>query len=123
MNILGTNIEDGQAWPPIPPFFNNVSTAVRMGLLKEEIVRERAKPLFEVRMRLGEFDPPSMNPYSKLNDSMVQSPEHRDLSLQLAMMSFVLLKNKDSFLPLSKKYNKLAVSKSTDRLQFKMMLV
>ncbi len=91
---------------------NNIAKAVKLGLLNEETVRYWAKPLFEVRMRLGEFDPPSMNPYTKLDDSMVQSQEHRDLSLELAMKSFVLLKNKDSFLPLSKKLKKLAVSTS-----------
>lgn len=60
---------------------------------------ERIKPLFYTRMRLGEFDPPNMNPYSKLNLSVIQSPQHRQLSLKAAMQSIVLLKN-DGLLPL-----------------------
>ena len=37
--------------------------AVRTGNLTLEEVRENIKPIFRVRMRLGEFDPPTMTPY------------------------------------------------------------
>ena len=60
-------------------------------------------------MRLGEFDPPSMNPYSQLNLSVVQSQEHRDLAVYAAMQSFVLLKN-DGVLPLKSTFKTVAVS-------------
>ena len=61
-------------------------------------------------MRQGEFDPPSMNPYSSLNLTNVLSPDHRDLALKAAMMSFVLLKNVDYALPITTRVNQLAVS-------------
>lgn len=51
-------------------------------------------------MRLGEFDPPDMNPYSALDLSSVQSQEHRDLAVEAAIKSFVLLKNLKHTLPL-----------------------
>ena len=57
------------------------------------------------RFRLGEFDPPEMVPYSKIPFSEICSPEHRQLSLQVAQKAIVLLKNRDRFLPLNK--NKL----------------
>jgi hypothetical protein len=41
--------------------------AVDKTLLSEATMRERVKPLFNTRMRLGEFDPPSMNPYANLD--------------------------------------------------------
>lgn len=41
-----------------------------------------------------------MNPYSSLDLSVVQSPEHRNLSLEAAVKSFVLLKNQRGTLPL-----------------------
>ena len=60
-------------------------------------------------MRLGEFDPPQMNPYSFYNLSLVQSPEHRALAVKAAMQTFVLLKN-NKLLPVPKKFTKIAVS-------------
>lgn len=78
-----------------------------------------------VRMRLGEFDPPEMNPYTKLVmlcvqlhlstfelsplpsyrlnvSDYIQSPAHRNLSLQAALESIVLLKNSEkNGLPIS----------------------
>ncbi|NXH96811.1 XYL2 arabinofuranosidase, partial [Pachycephala philippinensis] len=65
-----------------------------------QMLRDRVRPLFYTRMRLGEFDPPAMNPYSSLDLSVVQSPEHRNLSLEAAVKSFVLLKNVRGTLPL-----------------------
>lgn len=60
-------------------------------------------------MRLGEFDPPDMNPYNSLDLSVIQSVPHRELSALAAMQSFVLLKN-DGVLPIKKVFNKIAVS-------------
>lgn len=73
-------------------------------------MRERVKPLFYTRMRLGEFDPPEMNPYLSYNLSVIQSPEHRALSVKAAMQTFVLLKNENRLLPIKKHFNKIAVS-------------
>ena len=83
--------------------------AVKQGKLSEDLVRERVKPLFYTRMRLGEFDPPEMNPYMFLNMSLVQSPAHQHLAVKAAMQTFVLLKNQDNLLPIRKQFNKIAV--------------
>jgi beta-glucosidase-like glycosyl hydrolase len=84
--------------------------AVKQGKLSEILVRERVKPLFYTRMRLGEFDPPEMNPYLQYNLSVVQSPEHRQLAVKAAMQSFVLLKNDNNLLPIKKHFKRIAVS-------------
>lgn len=45
--------------------------------------RDNAKsvaPLCYTRMKLGEFDPPEMNPYSYLDMSFVQSQDHRQIA-------------------------------------------
>ena len=85
--------------------------AIKQGLLTEADVRDGVKPLFYTRMRLGEFDPPEDNPYTKLDLSVIQSKQHQQLALDAAMQSFVLLKNKNGFLPLDKQiYDKIAVS-------------
>ncbi|KAK7483293.1 hypothetical protein BaRGS_00025460 [Batillaria attramentaria] len=95
---------------PDPVFFS-IAPAVQLGLITMDTVMERVKPLFYTRMRLGEFDPPEMNPYSKLGSQDVQSQQTRQLSLEAAMKTFVLLKNRNySFLPLSAgSYNKIGV--------------
>ena len=62
-------------------------------------------------MRLGEFDPEDMNPYNKINTSVIQSAEHRELAIKAAMRSFVLMKNDKNVLPLKSKMANLAVSK------------
>ncbi|XP_002740189.1 uncharacterized protein LOC100375100 [Saccoglossus kowalevskii] len=83
--------------------------AVKQGNVTMKTVKARVSPLFYTRMRLGEFDPPEMNPYSKLDLSIIQSQEHQELSLKAAAKSFVLLKNENRFLPLKEKIDKLAV--------------
>ncbi|XP_072276006.1 uncharacterized protein [Pyxicephalus adspersus] len=80
--------------------FMKIMDAVTYGNITLETVKERVYPLFYTRMRLGEFDPPDMNPYNALNLSSVQSQEHRDLALEAAIKSFVLLKNIKNTLPL-----------------------
>ncbi|XP_046554126.1 probable beta-D-xylosidase 7, partial [Haliotis rubra] len=78
--------------------------AIKQGKLTEELVRERVKKLFYTRMRLGEFDPPSMNPYSTYDLSYVETKAHRDLAVWAATRTFVLLKNDGNFLPLKQTF-------------------
>ncbi|XP_046328654.2 probable beta-D-xylosidase 5 [Haliotis rufescens] len=76
--------------------------AINQGKLTEEKVRGSVKPLFYTRMRLGEFDPPEMNPYSKLDLSVIESEAHQMLAIEAAMKTFVLLKNEGHILPLKR---------------------
>ncbi|NXI65688.1 XYL2 arabinofuranosidase, partial [Anseranas semipalmata] len=80
--------------------FMHIPQALAMGNITLETLRDRVRPLFYTRLRLGEFDPPDMNPYNALDLSAVQSPTHRNLSLEAAVKSFVLLKNERDTLPL-----------------------
>ncbi len=70
-------------------------------MVPEQLVRDMVKPLFLTRMRLGDFDPPSLNPYTKYDVTLVQSAAHQALAVKTANKSFVLLKN-DGLLPLKK---------------------
>ncbi|KAK7108560.1 uncharacterized protein [Littorina saxatilis] len=94
----GCNLEDDNTWKD--PVFMSLEQAVTEGKVTEDTVKERVRPLFYTRMRLGEFDPPEMNPYSKLSNADVETPEHKALALEAAMKSFVLLKN-NGVLPLN----------------------
>jgi beta-glucosidase len=83
-------------------FRQYIPKAVQMGLLSMERLDDAVFRVMRDRFRLGEYDPPSMVPYSKIPFSEVCSPEHRKLALKLAQKSIVLLKNTKNFLPLNK---------------------
>ncbi|WAR07415.1 BXL2-like protein [Mya arenaria] len=100
----GCNLELGG-----PSIYPHIVDAIKQGKLSETLVRERVKPLFYTRMRLGEFDPPEMNPYLRYNLSLVQSDEHRALAVKAAMQTIVLLKNSNGLLPIKKHFNTIAV--------------
>jgi beta-glucosidase len=82
--------------------------AVKEGYLKESDIDVALVRLFTARMKLGMFDPPEMVPYSKIDESELNSAAHRALALKLANESMVLLKN-DGVLPLKTSGLKIAV--------------
>ena len=83
-------------------FETNIPLAVRSGRLPIADVDRALTRVLRVGFRLGAFDPPEMNPYSKISASVIRSPEHLELSLQTALESMTLLSNRKDFLPLNK---------------------
>jgi beta-glucosidase len=81
----------------------NIPLAVKRGLLTMADVDRALGRVLRVGFRLGVYDPPEGNPYSKITTSVVRSPEHLQLSLQTALESMTLLSNHNDFLPLDKK--------------------
>jgi len=73
--------------------------AVQQGYVAESALDTALIRLFTARVRLGMFDQPSLVPYSKIDESLLDSAAHRTLARQLANKSMVLLKN-DGVLPL-----------------------
>src|SRR5580704_15293129 len=82
--------------------------AVKGGYLKESEIDTALVRLFTARMKLGMFDPPEMVPYTKIDESELNSDAHRALALKIANESMVLLKN-DGVLPLKTAGMKIAV--------------
>jgi beta-glucosidase len=82
--------------------------AVKQGFLKERDIDVAVTRLFTARMKLGMFDPPEMVPYSKIDERLLDSAEHRALARKIANESMVLLKN-DGVLPLKTSGIKIAV--------------
>ena len=82
--------------------------AVKQGLLSERDIDVAVTRLLAARFRLGMFDPPELVKYAQTPDSVIDSDAHRQLALQTARESMVLLKN-DGVLPLNAKTKKIAV--------------
>jgi beta-glucosidase len=83
--------------------------AVTLGLISEDEIDRALERLFAARIRLGMFDPPERVPYAKIPYSENDSPAHRNLALQAARESIVLLKNDKNFLPLHGNVRRIAV--------------
>jgi beta-glucosidase len=98
----GTDLECGDT-------YRSLVSAVKQGKISEAEIDRAVKRLFEARFRLGMFDPPDIVPYSKIPFSANDSIEHRQLALEAARESIVLLKNENNTLPLSKDIKTLAV--------------
>ena len=101
--IHGTDVECGVS------VYTTLVNGVKTGLIKEEQIDISIKRLFNIRYRLGLFDPSSVVPYAQTPLSVLESPEHQALSLKMARQSIVLLKNQNNILPLSKKIKKIVV--------------
>src|ERR1035441_7552320 len=91
-------------------FETYIPAAVGKGMLPEARLNDAVFRVLRDRIRLGEFDPPALVPYSKISTNVICSPEHRALALKVAQESIVLLVNRNDFLPLNKtKLKKIAV--------------
>jgi len=93
--LAGCDYDDEQYRDAIP-------AAVRAGLVSEEVVNRSLTRVLRVAFQLGVFDPPEMVPFSKIPASVIDSPQHRELSLKTEREAIVLLSNKDGFLPFDK---------------------
>jgi hypothetical protein len=88
---------------------SNLQKAYSDGAVSDTIINDALTHLFLVQMRLGMFDPDSIQPYRRLDASVVNTPQNQALALTAARETMVLLKN-DGSLPLDKsKYKTLAV--------------
>ncbi len=98
----GTDLSCGTEYKSLLP-------AVRSGLVAEADIDRALGRLLAARFRLGMFDPPEMVRYAQIPYSENDSPAHRQLALEAARKSIVLLKNQGGTLPLSKKLKTIAV--------------
>ena len=109
----GTDLEcgfaQGQAFPALVD-------AVHQGLLTEADLNVALERLLRARFELGMFDPPSKSLYGRLPFSQVNTEQHREMSLEAAKESIVLLRNVDSILPLNSNLRRIAVVGPTAEL-------
>ena len=98
----GTDLECGTDYA-------SLVKAVKQGLVSQAEIDTSLQRLFTARFKLGMFDPPQMVPYTKIPFAENDSPAHRQLSLQAARESIVLLKNQGNLLTLKTDLQKIAV--------------
>ncbi|MCX6231724.1 MAG: glycoside hydrolase family 3 C-terminal domain-containing protein [Bacteroidetes bacterium] len=91
----GVNLNCGYIYKFLPE-------AVEKGLITEKDVDNAIKPMLRTRFKLGLFDPDALNPYSKLDESLVNCEKHQAIAYEVAAKSVVLLKN-NNVLPLNTK--------------------
>lgn len=89
--------------------YQHLKEAVQKKIISEEEINVSVKRLFTARMKLGMFDPPAMVKYASIPYSVVDSKQNRELALEAAHRSIVLLKNENNLLPLKKDLKTIAV--------------
>ncbi len=75
--------------------------AYNMGKVTESEINTAAFRVLRARFKLGMFDDPSLNPYTKISPKVIGNKEHQQLALETARQSIVLLKNSNNVLPLN----------------------
>ena len=102
--IAGTDVECGYGYA-----YRSIPEAVRRGYITEAEVDKHVIRLLEGRFDLGEMDDPSLVAWSKIPYSAMDSKEHRQIALDMARQTIVLLQNKNDVLPLQKNKERIAV--------------
>lgn len=99
--IAGTDVECGSIYRSLPE-------AVKEGKITEAQIDISLKRLLQGRFELGDFDPDELVEWTKIPMSVVASKKHKQLAIDAAQESIVLLKN-SSILPLSSNSDKIVV--------------
>src|ERR1700722_8993317 len=89
--------------------FTHLKEAVAKGIITEKQIDTAVGRLFTARFKLGMFDPADSVKYAQIPYSVVDSKEHKQLALEAARKTIVLLKNDHRLLPLKKDLKTLAV--------------
>jgi beta-glucosidase len=89
-------------------YSKGLATAVEKGQITAQQIEEAARPILEMKIRLGLFEHPYVD--EARSKQVLATPEHRTISRQVAERTAVLLRNEGSLLPLKKNaYKKIAV--------------
>ena len=95
--LAGTDVECGSEYKHLPE-------AVRRGDIKEADLDKSLRRLLIARFELGDLDLDELNPWTKLPENIVACDAHKQLALDMARKSIVLLKN-NGILPLDSNHN------------------
>ena len=90
--LAGTDVECGSE-------YRNLPEAVRRGDIKEADLDRSLRRLLIARFEVGDFDDDERVSWTKIPSSVIASKEHKQLAIDMARKSIVLLKN-NGVLPL-----------------------
>ncbi len=99
--LTGTDVECGST-------YKNLPEAVRRGDISESALDTSLRRLLVARFELGDFDNDSLVAWTKIPEDVVACKEHKQLALDMARKSIVLLKN-DNILPLRRGHDIVVV--------------
>lgn len=83
-------------------YSKNLASLIEDGTVKEEILDEAVLRILQLKNKLGLFENPYKDADEEKEKEIILCEEHRQVSLEAAEKSFVLLKN-EGILPLNKK--------------------
>jgi beta-glucosidase len=83
------------------PTIERLTEALDRGLISAADIDAAVRRVLAIRFRLGEFDPPELDPYHSLEPDLVNCPAHRQLAQNAARQGIVLLKHECHVLPLA----------------------
>jgi beta-glucosidase len=102
--LAGTDVECGFGYA-----YDKLPDAVARGLVKEKDVNASVIRLMTQRFELGEMDDDALVPWTKIPSSVINSPAHQQLALDMGRETMTLLQNNNNMLPLAKTGQKIAV--------------
>lgn len=102
----GLNVRTNFSLPE--KFIMPLRSAINNGKISMTTIDTRVAEVLRVKFWMGLFDNPYKGDEENVN-KIVHSQKHKDLSLQTALESIVLLKNENNTLPLSKGLKRIAV--------------
>jgi beta-glucosidase len=82
---------------------DDVMKAIEQKLISEKDVDSALAGILRTQLKLGFYDPASLNPYASYGEDSVSNSYHQNLARRVAQQSMVLLKNNNNLLPLKKK--------------------
>ena len=91
--ISGTDVECGET-------FHSLIDAVKAGKVTEAKIDESLIRLLKGRYELGDLDDPSLVEWSSISPDTIDCQTHKNIALEAARRSIVLLQNANNILPL-----------------------
>ncbi|MCG8389458.1 MAG: beta-glucosidase BglX [Cytophagales bacterium] len=82
---------------------------VREGKVTENTIDDAVRRILRVKYELGLFDDPYRYCNAGREEKLIYHPDHKEVALDIAKKSIVLLKNKNHLLPLDKNQPKIGV--------------
>ena len=92
--LSGTDVECGET-------FHSLTDAVKAGKITEAKIDESLTRLLKGRYELGDLDDPSIVEWSNIKADTIDCQTHKNMALEAARRSIVLLQNNKNILPLN----------------------